>query len=263
MKHNLLFILLLVSMNTAAQTDTLRRTHLIGVGNTEVWDTYLSPEKYSGTSFRYTYALEKPVSIFKKWQTKLGVDVLYANTANRSEAANDLTGMLSAHFFWRYKLPLRVPGLTVQAGGGPLLNLGFIYNTRNGNNPAQGKADLNLAGNIQADYRFRLFKRPFAVVYEADMPLLGLMFTPQYGQAYYEIFNRGNYDHNVVITSPFSGASFRHRLSLDFPLFRTVFRIGYLGEYRQAEANHLKYHAYTHALMVGWVQYFSLHNYRP
>lgn len=259
-----LFLGMLLSVlwhSLSAQTQ--QRTNLIGVGTTEVWDTYLSPEKYSGTAWRYVYDVEKPVLTAQKWNRRLNIDVQYANVYNRTEVGNELTGMLTAAYFWQRHLLGNKQPWQLQAGIGPMLNLGFIYNTQNGNNPAQAKAQLNVAAMVKVGRRFRVFGLPLDVRYVADMPLVGLMFTPNYGQSYYEIFQRNNYDGNVVLTSPFSGASLRHSLSVDVPIFNTWFRLAYLGEYRQAQAHSLKYHAYTHALMVGWVSYFSLQKQRP
>ena len=63
---------------------------------------------------------------------------------------------------------------------------------------------------------------------------------------------RGNYDHNVVFTSPASGLQIQQQLLLDFRLWRTTFTVGYLNDIRQLSANSLKYHQYTHAVTIGW-----------
>ena len=120
------------------------------------------------------------------------------------------------------------------------------------NNPAQARLSLNLMPAAIATYHFPLFGKQFALRYELNVPLVGVMFSPNYGQSYYEIFSRGNYDHNIVCTSPFSAPQLYHHLTFDFRLWRTTFRVGYLGEYRQMKANNLKYHQYTHSITLGW-----------
>jgi hypothetical protein len=89
------------------------------------------------------------------------------------------------------------------------------------------------------------------------------MFSPNYGQSYYEIFSLGNYDHNVVPTTVASTPSMRHALTADVPLWGLTWRVGYMGDYRQTRANGLKYHSYSHLLMVGVVRKFKITNIRP
>jgi hypothetical protein len=87
--------------------------------------------------------------------------------------------------------------------------------------------------------------------YELALPLAGIQFSPNYGQSYYEIFNKGNYDHNIVFTS-IAAFQLRHQLSLDIPVAqRTSLRIGYLGDIRQATPNNLKQHQWYNAVIVG------------
>ena len=77
----------------------------------------------------------------------------------------------------------------------------MVYSTRNGNNPAQAHLALAGAASFVADYalprvegRWRWIV-PGSVRYELQVPLVGLQFSPRFGQSYYEIFTRGNYHH--------------------------------------------------------------------
>ena len=122
---------------------------------------------------------------------------------------------------------------------------------------------LNIAPSAAAAYRFRLGRVPLKARYEVSAPVLGVMFSPNYGQSYYEIFSRGDYDHNVVPTTFVSRPSLRQMLTLDFTLGRTTLRLGYLGDFRQAKVNNLKYHTYSNMLLIGFVRSFKLTNILP
>ena len=160
--------------------------------------------------------------------------------------------------------------LRMLAGGTAAANIGFVYNTRNGNNPANARLSLNIEPTIGFDYPIGRASHtrgismhpracahfPLILHYEASAPLFGLMFSPNYGQSYYEIFNRGNYDHNCVPTTFGSTPSFRQMLTLDLRLAHTTWRIGYMGNYEQSHVNNLKTHTYTHSIVIGVVKRF-------
>ena len=84
------------------------------------------------------------------------------------------------------------------------------------------------------------------------MPIVGLQFSPNYGQSYYEIFTRDNYDHNVRATWMGSSPTYTTRLTLSIPVAKTHITLGYLADWQQVSVNHLKYISYTHSLLIGW-----------
>ena len=262
-------ILFALSSPTLAQ-DTLRsnkvitNTQMLGIGAVNTLDTYLSPEEYTGTELRY---ISHSV---RENGTKLSRELVHQaqilSVRNRRENNNELGGFYNFQYNWQYALGQWNVGegeLRLKVGGGVDTRLGFLYNMRNSNNPAQAYAQVNIAPNAVAAYRFRLRNLPFQLRYEVQVPLLGLAFSPNYGQSYYEIFTRDNYDHNLVITSPVSAPSLRQLLTLDFTVRHMTFRVGYLGDYQQAKINQLRQHVWSNLLVLGIVRKFSINKFIP
>ena len=235
---------------------------MLGVGYTDILDTYLSPEKYLGTDLRFLSHTRR-----EKDSTCLVHQLLHegciATADNRSGNGGEIGGgyTFAYSLLRKWQMPVGSCHLRLLAGGTAELSVGFLYNTRGSNNPAQARLALQLKPTVAADFDFRLFRRqqrPFTLHYEASTPLCGMMFSPNYGQSYYEIFSRGNYDHNCVPTTIVSTPSLRQMLTLDFRALHTTWRIGYLGDWRQASVNNLKQHTYTHALVFGIVRRFRI-----
>jgi hypothetical protein len=258
-----LFALLPLHAQPTDSTRIRTTTNLIGFGSANILDTYLSQEKFSGIGLTFLNITEwdKPDS---RWSTIIQQEANFSSTKDRSKKATELQGDYS--FLWgRYhSWHLLDHRLKLQAGGLINGNIGVIYNTVNANNPAQARLSAILMPSGIATFPFSLWGRRFAARYELDLPLLGIMFSPNYGQSYYEIFSQGNYDHNIVPTTPISTPCFRQQLSFDWNVGRTLtFRIGYLGHYQQAEVNNLKSHIYTHRLMIGVTRRLQTLRYRP
>lgn len=249
--HRLMAIVVLglFALQLSAQT----KAYMFGLGRTNLLDTYLSPQNYYGTDLRYVAH-----KISEKDSTNLQHRQLFTGeislTKPKSEDGKQISGMVYYSYAWLWPIlntHIANGKFRMHAGGAVDVMLGFIYNTRNGNNPAQAKLALNLSPVINADYHIPNTK--LVLNYEASAPLVGLMFSPNYGQSYYEIFSRGNYDHNIVPTTIGATPTLRHLLTLDFPLFNKTFRVGYMGDYQQAKVNNLKYHARTHSFVIGMV----------
>ena len=232
-------------------------TMMVSGGYTDILDTYLSPEKFTGWEFRFiSHTLRDHPG--RRVSKEIVHHIILSTADTRGDGGTLLTGMYNLQYGWHYNWNFCSDQLNLRVGGLIDGTFGCMYDTNNGNNPAQARLSLSATPSAALTWNFHVGKHPYALRYEADVPLVGLAFSPAYGQSYYEIFSEGNYDHNVVFTSPFNALQLHQLLSLDFHWGRNVFRVGYLGDFRQMRANDLKYHQYTHSLVIGWVRHFKL-----
>ena len=232
------------------------RTHsfMLGVGSSHQLDTYLSPLNYTGyqislirETLRMTRMADRRVSFQSLWQGT------FSNTRNISGTATDWGGHIGYDALWHYNwTPLQ--GLRLMAGGAVGADAGFLYNSHGGNNPAQGRMCVDISASVMAIYSFRLWGRGVGLRYQANMPLAGVMFSPQFGQSYYEI-SKGGAGGNVCFTHPVNAFSLWQQLTVDIPLSKYVaIRAGYLCDIRQSHVNGIKMHDRSHSFMIGFVK---------
>ena len=223
------------------------RSTLYGIGYTNILDTYLSPAEYKGMEARIVHERMRMTRMMKgrvSTQSLLQANIAY--TENNSDTGNELSGLVNWSYGWHYHFQIN-DHLKILAGGLGELNGGFIYNTRNSNNPAQAKAYINLSASGMAIYKFRIKNQPFTARYQINVPFVGLMFSPEYQQSYYEIFTLGNHSGIIQFTSLHNQPSMRQLLTLDIPISTATLRIGYVGDMQQSRVNHIKCHTYSHA----------------
>ncbi|MBE6276747.1 MAG: DUF3316 domain-containing protein [Bacteroides sp.] len=249
-----------------AQEDTLRTTRqvmratLYGIGVTNLLDTYLSPMEYTGPELRI---LRENMRMTKYMNGKVSRQSLFqANvslTENRAGTGSEFAFLANWNLAYHYQFPIN-EHLKLMAGPNLDLNGGMIYNFRNSNNPVNAKAYANIGASGMAIYHFYIKEHPFVLRYQLNLPLLGIMFSPEYGQPYYEMSLSHNWGKNICFTALHNQPSIRQFLTLDFPIKTTNLRVGYICDIQQAKVNHLKSHTWSHAFMVGLVKHFQLVN---
>lgn len=247
-------------LSTFAQIDSLEnhryvtRSMSYGVGYTNVYDTYLSPQEYKGIDFRFsretmrmTRMLDGNVSVQNFFQANL------AYTHNRADNNNTFSGLINWNYGLHYQFRI-TDNFKLLAGGLGDFNGGFVYNLRNSNNPASAKAYINLAASGMLIWRIRIKNLPLIVRYQANVPVAGLLFSPNYGQSYYEIFTLGNWSGVINFTSLHNQPSIRQLFTVDIPISRSRFRFSYLWDVQQSKVNDLRTHTYGYVFMIGMVR---------
>ena len=231
------------------------------IGTANSLDTYLSPLTYRGTELRFTSQVVHNRKE-RNWTHTLTHGLRLARESTQTHDAVRLEGGYDFCYSWQRKIVNRTIGywgrLMVTAGGGVDATVGFRYHAQNSNNPAQLEAALAFTPAMAADWRFFVVspkshrRHALGMRYELAIPLVGVMFSPAFGQSYYEIFARADYDHNLCTIWVGNAPSLRQRLLFNFKLLKRQFFIGYEGDFRQAKVNNIKYHRYTNAAVFGW-----------
>lgn len=254
------YCLLALCYELYAQADSLRanryvtRATMYGIGYTNVFDTYLSPQEYKGMDFRIsretmrmTKLFNGNVSVQNFFQANIGY------THNRADNNNTFNGLVNWNYGLHYQFRI-TENFKLLTGGLADINGGFVYNLRNTNNPASARAFINLDASAMAIWHTRIKKYPLTFRYQINVPVIGVMFSPHYGQSYYEIFTLGNSDGVVKFTSLHNQPSMRQMLSIDFPVRYAKLRFSYMADLQQSNLNNIKTHTYSHVFMMGFVK---------
>lgn len=259
MKRTLLSLLLvgltsLLSAQTGRERPITRST-MYGAGVVNLYDTYLSPLEYRGEQVRVLRESVRPMP----WcDGRVSRQTLFqghlAMADNPAETASELAGMVNWNYALYYNFSLLDGRLTLGAGPMWQLHGGFLYNTRGGNNPAQAKFYTNVAASGIAQYDIPWKRLPIRLRYQLDIPFLGVMFSPQFGQSYYEIFSLGHTDGIIHFTSLHNQPTLRHWLTADMKFHNFTLRLGYMADMQQSRVGGLRTHDYSHSFMVGLVK---------
>lgn len=120
------------------------RATMYGIGYTNVFDTYLSPQEYKGIDFRIsretirmTKLLDGNVSVQNFFQANIGY------THNHAENNTTFNGLVNWNYGLHYQFRI-TENFKLLAGALADINGGFVYNLRNTNNPASARAFINL-----------------------------------------------------------------------------------------------------------------------
>ena len=221
-------------------------------GYGRVLDSYLTPITYTGWHTGLGFEHNQACGFNpEQWQRQLSLGVVYDNVENSvgNNTMHHLRGTARWALMRRWGCVF-TPNLTLMGGGMTWLQGGMIYNAANSNNPVSVKGHWTLGLQGIAQYELKLGRVPVYLRYQAALPVVGVWFSPEYDESFYEIY-LGN-DKNLMQPGWWGNRfDLDHQLTADFRLGGTILRIGYHGTFERSWANHLNTHITTHAIVIG------------
>jgi len=231
------------------------KSTMVGFGTSSVYDTYLSPLNYTGDNVGLYYEQTTLTGLMKgNVSAQHLFNANYSWSKNNTGTASYYAGVVEYNYGLHYRFrPAAHWQLFagMQAGG----LLGFVYNTRNDNNPATGKVHVNAGLSGIANYQMHIRKQPVLFREQIGVPFIGAMYSPQYGESYYEI-GLGDTKHLVHLASFHNYLNFRNMLSVELPLNTFTLRLSYYLSFYETRINHLDTRLITNTFFIGFSQNF-------
>lgn len=222
------------------------------VGHASVLDSYLTPIAYGGTAMRLGYEAQQATGFNPEWWTRqldLGINYNYTHNPAGNHTMHALTidarwGMMHR---WRGVL---TPGLQLMAGGSTQFTGGALYNANNSNNVASARVHWSLGFMGQAVLNTRIKRLPVTIRYQATLPVAGVFFSPEYDEAYYEIYlgNHRNLVHMGWWGNRFDMENF---VAADLHLGGTLLRVGYRNRIASSWVSNINCREVTHCVVIG------------
>jgi hypothetical protein len=256
----ILFLLLFFNFSFAQESkNTITNSGwLFGVGGISLYDEYLSPLIYTGTVFRADYQSSRFISAENN---RIYIDkilMVSGGLAKNAPQTNSLFYIslrpgIGMHYHFR-------PAQNLKLLVGGLWDLSFAskYNFNNGNNPYSADLSTQLRISSILQYRFNLWKIPVLSRYETRLPVMGVMFVPEYGASYYEMFTLGHLGKAIHLSSPFNAFSWNNSVSADLLFKKFILRFSYTHDYEKHHANSLHFESIQNVFSVGSAINFSV-----
>lgn len=259
MQRIITYILLLLPLFAkAGDTDSLPTVRpvtsafMLAGGSSHIADTYLTPLRYSGWHVGFDYQRRQAMAFNpEKWIMDLRAGIMADRDRNPARNASIWALDINADWAMTHRWN-PYPDLRVELGGYTGIDLGVLYLSRNGNNPASAKGAWELGLRGSASWLMKILGRGVTFAYDATMPLTGIFFTPDYGQLYYEIWLG---ERSGLVSGIWPGNYFRldNRLTADIHFGSTSLRLGYRCDIHSTKARGIVSRHITHSAVIGVV----------
>ena len=250
MKRVLIYLLLAVLVVLGAGAQDNMSVFTVDVGYASIHDSYLTPITYDGLDLGLSFEVTKPCGARPwLWQLNVGADYNYVENNAKNNDLYKVMGDLSFNM-QREWMGVLNPRVCVSAGPMIQLRAGIVYDAVNSNNPVTVRAHWNVGATAMAWFNIRLWRKPITVRYQAQLPVAGVFFAPEYDESYYEIYlgNHKNLAHLGLWGNRFDMTNY---LGADLHLGKTILRIGYRSRLEHWSVNNLNVHDVTHSLVLG------------
>lgn len=231
----------------------------IGYGRYNVMDTYLTPGSkisFQGGGMRI---LDERMKLTHLASSRISRQQLFnmdiSLTDNGAGTTSTLNGFADYSIGYHYRFK-PIDNLVLLAGASAHLMAGFVYSTKASNNPASVKADLDLNISAMALYHLSIRNYPLTLRYQVESPFAGMLFSPHFGQSYYEIFDQGNSSGIVPFSSFHNKQAMKNYLTIDFPIGKIMVRAGYLNSLYYLNVNGIQSHIISNSFTIGIVKEF-------
>ena len=221
-------------------------------GHASILDSYLSPVKYGGKAIALNYEAQQATGFApQQWTRQLSLGVDYDYTHNKAGNHSMHALLINAQWGLMHKWNhVFTRGLQFQLGGNTQLRGGALYNAYNSNNVVSARIFWNIGRMGQAIFNTHIKRLPITLRYQASMPVAGVFFSPDYDEAYYEIY-LGNHDNLAHFGWWGNRFDLDHMLSADLHLGNTILRIAYRNRISSSWINHINTRDMAHYLVIG------------
>ncbi len=234
---------LFISMGISAQTDNFlvhRTVKTAALSFLNIHDDYLSQMNYSGLGLRvegeHIHLIPKSDQLWQ-WYTRseylVGFAINDALTASMYHMRTNQHLGLHRNYFFDFA--------NLSTGLNAEYEAGFKYLSRNINNPLS--VDMNIDLNLHASLRssYYLFSKEIGVLVQAETPLLGAMFIPEFLDPY---FNSFDFKKVILFSSLHNKTAYTLKISNEIPLNNFTAVVGLYTEKSKWEGNQLHF-SYT------------------
>ena len=251
----LTLILLCCSLTSMAQDDKsaalpAQSMLMLDAGYASIHDSYLTPITYDGIDLGLSLEATRWASRYRwLWQLSVGADYNYVENNAKNNNLHKVMGDISFNMQHAWMGVLH-PRLGFSAGPMAQVRAGIVYDAVNSNNPVTVRAHANLGATGMAWFNTHLGRLPVTLRYQAQLPVMGVFFAPEYDESYYEIYlgNHKNLAHLGWWGNRFDMTNY---LGADLHVRKVTLRIGYRNRLEHWSVNNLNVHDFTHALVFG------------